>query len=307
MAFKVTDRWIIDTLRENDRSLNAEVFVYPDGIQKAELGTPAGEKVCASVTDVLYLSTRAVYLRDKKGEYTRLPWADIDDMVWSLRKVNEQTVQAIGYKTIDGRKIVIPMPFAFVPAFFGDVHDTCLAELTPSGKTCKLPGPVRFKSYACPAAKDVAWAKNVRRDKTVWFRELACPCGAGKGFALRYLGRLLKGGLVADGELRQCVIAECKACGEALEVFDSFRNGYNAVICGEHKNEPPGREAKSAYKCRCGKNQFSLGVAAVYDADSEDLAGFRMDKQSEAYGWFTLYGTCRLCKAVTQIVDYGTA
>jgi len=121
------------------------------------------------------------------------------------------------------------------------------------------------------------------------------------------LGRLLENGLVGDGELRQRVVAECKGCGEALEVFDSFRNGYNAVICGENKQEPSGREVKTTYKCRCGKNQFSLGAAAVYDVDSEDLAGFRKDKRSEAYGWFTLYATCRSCKAVTQVVDYETA
>jgi len=92
MAFDVTDQWIIDTMRKNDWCLNTEVSVHPDGVQKEELKIPPGEKVCASITDVLYLSTRAVYLRGKSGTYTRLPWAEIEDMVWSLRKVNGQTV-----------------------------------------------------------------------------------------------------------------------------------------------------------------------------------------------------------------------
>ncbi|HEX4794147.1 MAG TPA: hypothetical protein VH370_10160 [Humisphaera sp.] len=307
MSFEVTDQWIVDTMLKNDWCLNTEVFVYPEGVDKKELPIPAHEKVVASITDVLYLSRIAVYVRDKAGKYTRLPWSDIDDIVWSLRKVNGQTVQAIGYKTTDGRKIVTPMPFTFVPAYFSEVHETCFAELTAGGKICKLPGPARFQAYARAPGKDAAWTQSVRRDRTVWFRELACPCAADQGFALRYLGRLLKNGLVADGKLRQRVVAECKGCANLLEVFDSFRNGYNAVICGEQKKEPPGREATTAYKCRCDKNEFSLGAAAVYDTDSEDLAGFRKDKRSEAYGWFTLYATCRSCKRVMRLVDYETA
>ncbi len=307
MSFNITDQWIVDTMLKNDWCLNTEVFVYPQGVDKKELPIPAGEKVVASITDVLYLSRQAVYVRDRAGKYTRIPWSEINDIVWSLRKVNGQTVQAIGYKTTDGRNIVTPMPFSFVPFYFSEVHETCFAELTAGGKTCRLSGPARFQANALAADKDVAWTKSVRRDRTVWFRELVCPCGTDKGFALRYLGRLLENGLVADGELRQRVVAECKACCDILEVFDSFRNGYNAVICGEHKKEPPGREANTAYKCRCGKNQFSLGAAAVYDGDSEDLAGFRKDKRSEAYGWFTVYATCRLCTTVTPIVDYETA
>lgn len=263
MSFEVTDQSIVDTMRKNDRCLNTEVFVYPDGLDKEELPVPTGEKIVASITDVLYLSRNAVYLRDKAGKYARLPWSDIDDIVWSLRKVNGQTVQAIGYKTTDGRKIVTPMPFSFAPLYFSQVHETCFAELTAGGKTCRLPGPARFQPYARAAGMDAPWTESVRRDRTVWFRELVCPCGTDKGFALLYLGRLLKDCLVADGELRQRVEAECKACGDKLEVFDSFRNGYKAVICGEHKKEPPGRAAKTAYKCGCGKNQFSLGAAAV--------------------------------------------
>lgn len=308
MSFRITDRWIVDTMLKNDWCLNTEVFVYPDGLDKKELPVPVGEKVVASITDVLYLSKKAVYLRDKAGRYMRLAWSDIDDVVWSLRKVNGQIVQAIGYKMTDGRKIVTPMPFDGVPYYFAEVHETCFAELTARGKTCRLSGPDRLQAYALAADEDAPWAKSVQRDRTVWIRELVCPCGTDKGFALRYLGRVLKDGLVADGELRQRVEAECKACGDMLEVFDSFRHGYNAVICGEYREEPPGREARTAYKCRCGKNRFSLGVAADYDNGCQDeLAGFRKAKRSEAYGWFTAYATCRSCQAVTAVVDYETA
>jgi hypothetical protein len=307
VSFEVTDQWLVDTMLKNDWCLNTQVFVYPGGIEKKELNVPTGEAVVASITDVLYLSKKAVYFRDKAGKFTRLPWSEMEDVVWSLRKVNGQSVQAIGYETTDGRKTVVPMPFSFVPRYFSQVHETCFAELGAGGKTCRLPGPARFQSCARLADKDLAWPESVRGDRIVWFRELVCPCGGEEAFALQYLGRVLENGLVADGELRQRVVAECKACGDVLEVFDSFRNGYNAVICGEHKKEPPGREAKTAYICRCGSNQFSIGVAAVYDVDSEELAGFRKDKRCEAYGWFMAYAKCRLCKTVTQVVDYETA
>jgi len=113
--------------------------------------------------------------------------------------------------------------------------------------------------------------------------------------------------LIADGELRQRLTAACIGCGQEIEVFDAFRNGYNAVICGEHNHEPPGREATSAYGCLCGGIRFGLGVVAQYDVDPDELAGFRKAKRSEAYGWFTVYATCRACKVVIKVVDYETA
>lgn len=305
MAFAVTDQWLIDTMVKNDWCLNSDVFVYPDGLQKDELKIPAGEKVCASISDALYLSIKAVYVRNKTGTYTRLLWAEMDEVAWLLRTVNGYPVSAIRYATIDGRKSVAVMPFSAIPRYFYEVHNTCFAELSPGGKKCKLPGPVRFATYARVAAEAAPWTEKIRRDKTVWFRELACRCNAEKGFSLHYLGQLMENGCITDGELRQRLVATCKACGESLEVFDSFRNGYNAVICGEHKKEPPGREAKTVYKCCCDRNRFSLGVAVVYDAD--DLNGFRKDKRSEAYGWFSAYATCKSCHKVTHVVDYETA
>lgn len=199
------------------------------------------------------------------------------------------------------------MPFEFVPAFFAEVIDRCFQELAPGGRICTLPGPARLKPYARAVAPDLAWAEGVRREKTVWVRELVCPCGSANGFTLRYLGWLLADGLIADGELRQRVVAVCAACERELELFDSFRHGYNAVIGGESKNEPPGRKATTRYRCGCGKSRFSLGVTAVFDADGEDLIGFRKDKRSEAYGWFSAYATCQSCKAVAKVVDYETA
>lgn len=72
MTSLVTDEWIVETMPKNTPALNEPVFVYPGGVRKPELPIPAGEKVCASVADVLYFSPRAVYLRHKKGGYTRL-------------------------------------------------------------------------------------------------------------------------------------------------------------------------------------------------------------------------------------------
>jgi hypothetical protein len=308
MNSTVTDTWIVRQIRKDkDDGLNVTVFVYPRGVQKPELPTMDGEKICASATDVLYLSTDAVYLRDKAGGYARLPWAEIDDLDWVLRTVDGEPVQAMRFLTGRGRKIVVPMPFDFVPYHFGEVVAACVRELTAGGKTCKLPGPMRLERYARPVPDDAPWAKDVTEGRTVWVRELTCPCGARKGFALRYLGRLLRDRTVADGDLRQRVVAECRGCDKALELFDSYRNGYNAVICGESADEPPGREASTAYACRCGKNRFFLGVVADYDAASEDLAGFRKDKRSEAYGWFTAFATCGACKTVARVVDYEAA
>jgi hypothetical protein len=307
VSFGVTDDWIVETMRKNNWCLNTEVFVYPDGLDKKELNIPNGEKVVASITDVLYLSTKAVYCRNKAGAYVRVPWSDVDDIVWSLRQVNGQTVQAITYKTTDGRKVGTPMPFTFVPYHFSTVHNTCFTELAPGGKTCKLPGPVRLQPYARTPEKSAPWLQDVQLSKIVWARGLACRCGAEEEFTLRYLGDLRDSGAIAEGELRQRLVAQCKTCGESLEVFDSFRHGYNAVICGEQRNEPPGREAKTEYRCRCGKDRFSLGVVAFYDVDSDELRGFRKDKRSEAYGWFTVYATCCSCETVTRVVDYETA
>jgi hypothetical protein len=307
MAFQITDQWIIETMNKNDWCLNTIVFVYPDGAVKEELNFPPGEKVCASITDALYLSTRAVYLRGKAGKYTRLLWADIDDMTWSLRKVDGQTVQAISYKVSDGCKIVTPMPFTFVPKYFGQVIEACFAELSPGGKTCRLPGPDRLKSYAHPVEKDARWLAGVLQDRIVWARELLCPCESRKGFSVGYLGRRHQDGLIAGGDLRQRVEGKCNSCGKTVEVFDAFRNGYNAVICGESNSEPAGRLANSVYECQCGSKQFSIGVVALYDVGDEDLAGFSKAKRSEGYGWFSAYATCHRCKTVIEVIDYETA
>lgn len=212
------------------------------------------------------------------------------------------------FQTVDGRKLIVaPMPFDSVPYHLLVVLDDCVRELSRGGRTCKLPGPARLKSYARIVQGDPPWAREVTEERSVWVRELACRCGSGKGFALRYLGRLLRDRMIADGDLRQRVVADCKGCSRALELFDSYRNGYNAVICGEYKDEPPERGAKTPYSCRCGKNRFFLGVAVVYDTDSEELVGIRKYKRSEAYGWFTAFATCAACKKVARVVDYETA
>jgi hypothetical protein len=55
VSFEVTDQWIIDTMLKNDWCLNAEIFVYAQGIEKRELNAPTGEKVVASITNVVSL------------------------------------------------------------------------------------------------------------------------------------------------------------------------------------------------------------------------------------------------------------
>ena len=52
---------------------------------------------------------------------------------------------------------------------------------------------------------------------------------------------------------------------------------------------------------------MSLGVAAVYNTDSEDLIGIRKDRRSEAYGWFFAVAKCAACKTIARVVDYETA
>lgn len=307
MSFDITNDWIVDTMRKNTWCLNTEVFVYPDGLDSKELAVAEGEKVVASITDVLYLSRMAVYCQGRQGDYDRIPWSEIDDIVWSLRKVNGQTVQAASYKTVDGRKVVAVMPFTFVPFYFSEVQTTCFAELSPGGKRCKLPGPTRLQPYARAVDSKSPWLEDVQQSTIAWIRELACSCGVDQGYAFRYLGDLRDNGLIADGESRQRLVGQCKDCGDSLEVFDSYRHGYNAVICGERASEPAAREAVTEYQCRCGENRFSIGVVALYDVDSEELRGFRKDKRSEAYGWFAVYGTCLHCEAISQVIDYETA
>src|SRR5262245_5571458 len=221
MNSAITDKWIVRQIRKDrDDGLNETIFVYPRGLGKPELPTRDGEKVCASASEVLYISTDAVYVRDKTGDYTRLPWAEIDDVDWLLRTVNRKTVQAMRFQTTGGQKIVVGMPFDFVPYYFGEVIAACVRGLTPGGKTCKLPGPARLAAHARPVPDGAPWATEVIPERTVWVRELVCPCGSGKGFTLCYLGRLLRGRTVADGDLRQRVVAGCRGCGEALDLFD---------------------------------------------------------------------------------------
>src|SRR5262245_55320723 len=202
MNASITDQWIVRQLRKDkDDGFNETTFVYPNGHRKPELPAKNGETICAGVTDVLHFSTDAVYVRDKAGGYTRLPWAEIDDFDWVLRTVKGEPVQAMRFH-IGRRTIVVPMPFDFVPYHFGEVIDACVRELTAGGKTCKLPGPARLAAYARPVPSDAPWAREVRTGRSVWVSELTCPCGSGKGFELRYLGRLLRGRTVADGDLR---------------------------------------------------------------------------------------------------------
>src|SRR5262245_45039927 len=112
MDIAITDQWIVRQLRKDkDDGFNETTFVYPRGLRKPELSTKHGEQVCAGVTDVLYFSTDAVYVRDKAGGYARLPWAQVDDLDWVLRTVAGEPVQAMRFLLADGRKIVVPMPF----------------------------------------------------------------------------------------------------------------------------------------------------------------------------------------------------
>src|SRR5438094_4698303 len=123
MNSAISDKWIVKQIRKDDGSLNETVFVYPRGLRKPELPTVGREKICASVTDVLYLSAQAVYLRDKAGGYVRLAWADIEDLDWRLRTVEGRAVQTLRFVTADGRRTVVPMPFEFVPYYFAEVMD----------------------------------------------------------------------------------------------------------------------------------------------------------------------------------------
>jgi len=75
------------------------------------------------------------------------------------------------------------------------------------------------------------------------------------------------------------------------------------IDTGRGQSYPGFRRDRSRFR----SFRFFLGVAVVYDTDSEDLLRFRKVKRSEAYGWFTGFATCGACKTVARVVDYETA
>lgn len=308
MGQKITEQWIIETMSQDRTVMNTLLFVYPDGgMKKPELGALPGEKICGSFADVYYLSTKAIYLQDRSKAYVRIPWIEIDSYKRLMRSIKGNSYARFQYTLVDGRKFDVTFPTESMPWYFCEVHEECMIELSAGGKKCRLPGPVRLHDYAQPVVDDAPWLQKIARNSIVWVSELQCPCKSTRGFSLRYLGKLLSNGLIADTELRQKIVVTCLGCKRELELFDAYHHGYNAVICKECEQEPPDRQPTHDYKCSCGKNQFALGVAAVFDADSEDLLGFRKDRRSEAYGWFCAMGTCKSCGKVCNIIDYETA
>jgi hypothetical protein len=137
MKSDLTDQWIVDEFLKKSAFSNEGLFVYPEGCRKPELKTVAGELVCASLREYLYISRLALHYRNKSGEYIRLPWADIAAVNFIWRETEEgESVCPMRYKTVSG-EIHVAMLFE-TPHNFLEVHERCIRELGNGGKNVRF-------------------------------------------------------------------------------------------------------------------------------------------------------------------------
>jgi hypothetical protein len=161
----------------------------------------------------------------------------------------------------------------------------------------------------------VGWlrrAASLLTGPTDWARRIVCTCGREDAFGVSVTDPFRK--LFSLHGIDVGVVhleLTCGACGSSLTVFDNWKNGWNAVICGEREELPPDYTARvqaslEPVTCLCGSTAFGCVVWFSYDCHPNDLPESEED-WDEAFGAFAAWTICARCGIAPQIADAETA
>ena len=173
--------------------------------------------------------------------------------------------------------------------------------LERAGKSLRATPPKCLEgSNAIPANPGPAW------DGFAYW-SLRCPCGSRNGRVLGYsLAKLLPS---YKGRERFCspLGFHCDACGQEIEIIDTDKHGYDAVLA--KPMERRGTGPRDEFECfNCGSKSFSLVVAFGHGApDDADTPKGRGLTKRDLFDAFTCLGTCKLCAMDSWIAEYELA
>lgn len=170
----------------------------------------------------------------------------------------------------------------------------------------RFSGPNNLRKLVRNVTETDRASYGLEPDPSVWQAVLECRCGTGL-FNCQYSGSLSTDGLLCDlPDVYQRAVLSCTACSTSLTLFDATSNGYNAVIC---EWPPPSKSERplAAYQCMCGRDDFTVAVEAVYDADPESLDELGAAQRNESFGWFSAKLRCSACSTLRVLIDYECA
>jgi hypothetical protein len=160
--------------------------------------------------------------------------------------------------------------------------------------------PIKLKSYFYQLDS------RIDTNTIVHGKITCCSCSE---FDVLYYGEIKKGLLghisLCDKNDGLAVQLRCKKCGQAIEVFNSFTDGYNRCI--EEKVDCANIQLQPFYCNVQEHSDFSVEVTFEYPPKQE-LIDDEITECENAFSWIWITLKCNTCnKIFKNFVDYETS
>ena len=256
--------------------------LYEKGTTLDCLPLAQGELVYGVYKEKYYFSELALYVREKEN-VRRIPWRQITGC--STEHGDGKKVSKLNL--LSGQEINVRVGDMAVgwSGRVSQLFHQMIKKYATGTFEFKTLGPPHLQALTCDLSEtERAILPEPSSSNNTWRKSIKCSCGEVR-FEIRYLGELADHLICDQDEQMQRIEAVCKSCARVIEIFDSYRHGYNAVICYEGEAEPQGRKVDNEYSCNCGSYTFSLAVEADYDTPLEELPAEDRSKYDSSYSW----------------------